>query len=121
LAKIRSVLEAMTVEEPPPPAKVAAARTGVAHSHLRTVFPDLWHELVARYATYKKDENAKRRQQLQAKVRRIAQELLSTGKYPSRRSVRRSLAASNLKSAHLIVREVKKVVDDFSPPHKPSS
>ena len=45
---------------------------------------------------------------------RIAQELLSTGKYPSRRTVRPLLAESKLKGIHLIVREVQKVVDDFT-------
>lgn len=82
LAKIRSVLEAMAVEEPPLPAEVAAARAGVTCRHLRKLFPDLWCELVARHATYKKDENARSRNAFQAEVRRIAQELLSTSKYP---------------------------------------
>jgi hypothetical protein len=114
LAKIRSVLEEMAVEDPPPRTKAASTRTGVAHGHLRTLFPDLWRELVARHAAYKKEENARRRHEIQAEVCRIAQELLSTGKYPSRRTVRPLLAESKLKGIHLIVREVKKVVDDFT-------
>jgi hypothetical protein len=114
LAGIRSVLERMAAEEPPPPAKAAAARTGVAHGHLCNLFPDLWRELVARHATYKKDENARRRAAFQAEVRRIAQELLNSGKYPSRRRVVALLPESKFRGRHLIVREVKKVLDDVS-------
>jgi hypothetical protein len=127
LAKIQSILEAMAVEEPPPSGKAAAARAGVAGSHIRKLFPDLWRELVAQYATNKKQENANSRDAFQIEVRRIAQELLSTGKYPSRCRVRALLPESKLRGTHLIVREVKKVVDDFSgrtvpvAAHKPSS
>src|SRR5437867_8068448 len=112
LAKIRSVLEVMAVEEPPPSGRAAAARAGVSRSHLCELFPDLWRDLIGRHATYKKYENARSRQAFQAEVRRIAQELLSTGKYPSRRRVRTLLSESKLRGSHLIVREVKKVVDD---------
>jgi hypothetical protein len=121
LAKIRSVLEAMVVEEPPPSGRAAAARAGVAHSHLCKLFPELWCELVARHATYKKHEKARSRHTFQAEVRRIAQELLSIGKYPSRSRVRTLLPESKLRGTHFIVHEVKKVVDDFNTPHKQSS
>lgn len=110
----------MTVEEPPPPAEAAAARVGITYSHLRKLFPDLWRELVTRHATYKKDENARRRDAFRAEVRRIAQELLNAGKYPSRRKVGMLLTETKLKGAHLIVREVKKVLDDFSARTVPS-
>ena len=100
LAKIRSVLEAMAVEEPPASGRAAAARAGVARSHLCELFPELWRELVAQHATYKKHENAKSREAIQAEVRRIAQELLSTGNYPSRRRVRTLLSESKLRGAH---------------------
>ena len=126
LAKVRSVLEAMAVEEPPPSGRAAATRAGVSRSHLCELFPELWRELVARHATYKKHEKANSRDALQTEVRRIAQELLSTGKYPSRRRVRALLSESKLRGTHLIVREAKKVVDQFSErtfrvaAHKPS-
>ena len=42
-----------------------------------------------------------------------ARELLMAGKYPSRRRVQALLSESKLSGAHLIVREVKKVVDEF--------
>lgn len=111
LAGIRSVLEKMAVEEPPPPAKAAAVRTGVARGYLCELFPDLWRELVARHAAHKKDENARRRAAFQAEVRRIAQELLNRGKYASRRRVEALLPKSNFSGRHLIVREVKKVLE----------
>jgi hypothetical protein len=114
LARIRSVLEAMAVEEPPPSGKAAAARAGVAHHHICRLFPDLWRELGARHVTHKKQENARNRHAFQSEVCRVAQELLLAGKYPSRRRVRSLLPESKFRGTHLIVREVQKVVDDFS-------
>jgi hypothetical protein len=114
LAKVQSFLEAAVTQEPPPSGEAVAAGAGVAIGHLRTLFPDLWRELVARHTTYKGQEGAKHRRGFQETVRRIAQELLRAGKYPSRRRVQALLPESKLGGAHLIVREVKKVVAEFS-------
>ncbi len=116
LANIRSVLEAAVTQEPPPSGDAVAAGAGVASSQLRTLFPDLWRELVARHTTYKGQEGARNRREFQETVRRIAQELLRAGKYPSRRRVQALLPESKLGGAHLIVREVKKVIDEFKGP-----
>jgi hypothetical protein len=114
LAKMQSFLEAVVTQEPPPSGKAVAASAGVVIGHLRTLFPNLWRELVARHTTYKGQEGVKNRRGFQETVRRIAQELLRAGKYPSRRRVQALLPESKLGGAHLIVREVKKVVAEFS-------
>ncbi|MGH9631726.1 MAG: hypothetical protein ACRD7E_25750 [Bryobacteraceae bacterium] len=114
LAKVQSFLEKAIIQEPPPSGEAVATGAGVSSGHLRTLFPDLWRELVARHTTYKRQEGAKNRRGFQETVRRIAQELLRAGKYPSRRRVQALLPRTTLGGAHLIVREVKKVVAEFS-------
>lgn len=111
---MQSFLEAAVTQEPPPSGGAVAAGAGVASGHLRTLFPDLWRELVARHTTYKGQEGAWNRRGFQETVRGIAQDLLRGGKYPSRRRVQALLPESKLGGAHLIVREVKKVVAEFS-------
>jgi len=113
LAKLQSILEAAVTQEPPPSGEAVAAGAGVTSGHLRTLFPDLWREVVARHATHRKQQNAQKRHGFQETVRGIAQELLKAGKYPSRRQVQALLPDSTLSGGHLIARVVKKVVAEF--------
>jgi len=114
LAKVQSFLEAAVKQEPPPSGEAVSFGAGVTSGHLRNLFPDHWRKVVARHAAYKKQQNARNRHGFQETVRRIAQDLLRAGKYPSRRRVQALLPESKLSGAHLIVREVKKVIAEFS-------
>jgi hypothetical protein len=114
LAKLQSILETAVTQEPPPSGEAVATGAGITPGHLRTLFPNLWLQVVARHATYRKQQNERNRHGFQETVRRIAQELLEAGKYPSRRRVQALLTESKLRGGHLIVREVKKVVAEFS-------
>jgi len=116
LAQIQSVLETAVKEEPPPSGESVAARIGVTSSHLSKLFPEIWRELVARYAIHKRSEHAKNRHLFLQQVRNVAQELLRAGKYPSRRRVRSLITESNLQGNHLIPDEVKRVVDELTGP-----
>ncbi len=114
MAKVQSFLEAAVKQEPPPSGEAVSFGAGVTSGHLRNLFPDHWRKVVARHAAYKKQQNARNRHGFQETVRRIAQDLLRAGKYPSRRRVQALLPESKLSGAHLIVREVKKVIAEFS-------
>jgi TniQ len=114
LAKVHSFLEAAVTQEPPPSGEAVASGAGVASRHLRKLFPNPWRELVARHAAHKRQEGARNRREFQETVRGIAQDLLVAGRYPSRRRVRALLPELKLSGAHLIVREVKKAVAEFS-------
>jgi hypothetical protein len=72
LAKLRSILETAVTQEPPPSGEAVATGAGVTPSHLRTLFPNLWLQVVARHATYRKQQNERNRHGFQETVRRIA-------------------------------------------------
>ena len=109
----RLLLEQVVIEEPPPSGRSVAERIGTDSGYLRTLFPALWREIVARHAEYRQREAAKHRAEFAEEARRIARELLKAGQYPSRKRVRSLIRDSRLDGAHLIVREVKQVLREF--------
>jgi hypothetical protein len=109
----RLLLEQAAIEEPPLSGRSVAERIGTDSGYLRTLFPAIWRQIVARHAEYRQREAAKDRDEFAEEARGIARDLLKAGKYPSRKRVRSLIRDSRLDGAHLVVREVKQVLREF--------
>jgi hypothetical protein len=120
-----SLLDALN-EYPPSPVTAVGRRIAESAgrrdaSYVRKLFPDLCRAVAARYAAYRKERIAERKESQKQAIRKIVTGLHESGTYPSHRRVSTALMKNSVKfgpGLYKMLREMREEVESARD-HKP--
>jgi hypothetical protein len=111
--KMRSALEAMLTEEPPPTVPAVCERLGLSERWFYNLYPDLIRAIAARHRV-RRDQSMKDRRQLsRIEVFHIVSDLNSKGERPGRALVQTRLSADAVKDWGTVSRFLKEAKREF--------
>ena len=105
--KLRSALEAILTEEPPPTIPAVCKRLGLSESWLYSLYPDLIHAIAARHRIRRDQSMKDRRERSRMEVFQIVADLHRQGERPSQALVQARLSADAVKDWGTISRLLK--------------
>lgn len=113
--RVRTLLQDALRNDPPSHLKAIAKQLKLSHTSLYQHFPQLCHEIAARYAFQRQQIRVLKQESLRNEVRTIAITLYKQGIYPSVRKVSRHLSkALSLKSSKVALASLREVRREYS-------
>jgi hypothetical protein len=106
LDRQRREFQAALDEPTLPTAETLSARIGVGLKYLRKIHPDLYAQYRERSDAARRLAVSNRRAAFEAEIRSVANELLDSGLYPSRRRVLLGIPNPSMRHPHILSRQV---------------
>jgi AraC-like DNA-binding protein len=113
--RMRARLEAALLDRPTSLMDVAES-VGRSTGHLRSLFPQLWRRISARYAEAKKQAAVQARLRFCAEIRSAVMGLHESGIHPSRKRVFAAIPEPSMRCSHTLDRQIAETLRELTTP-----